>query len=72
MIGEGNWQQVLVFTRTKHGANHLAEQLNKDGITSAAIHGNKSRARVPVRWRISNPAIFACWWRPILPPVAGY
>lgn len=43
MIGEGNWQQVLVFTRTKHGANHLAEQLNKDGITAAAIHGNKSQ-----------------------------
>ncbi|APG17317.1 ATP-dependent RNA helicase RhlE [Kosakonia radicincitans DSM 16656] len=43
MIGQGNWQQVLVFTRTKHGANHLAEQLNKDGITSAAIHGNKSQ-----------------------------
>ena len=45
LIGEGNWQQVLVFTRTKHGANHLAEQLNKDGIRSAAIHGNKSGAR---------------------------
>lgn len=43
LIGEGNWQQVLVFTRTKHGANHLAEQLNKDGIRSAAIHGNKSQ-----------------------------
>ncbi|MGV3346322.1 ATP-dependent RNA helicase RhlE [Enterobacteriaceae bacterium LUAb1] len=43
MIGRGNWQQVLVFTRTKHGANHLAEQLNKDGITAAAIHGNKSQ-----------------------------
>lgn len=43
MIGRDNWQQVLVFTRTKHGANHLAEQLNKDGITSAAIHGNKSQ-----------------------------
>jgi len=43
MIGEGNWQQVLVFTRTKHGANHLAEQLQKDGITAAAIHGNKSQ-----------------------------
>ena len=42
-IGEGNWQQVLVFTRTKHGANKLAEQLAKDGITSAAIHGNKSQ-----------------------------
>jgi len=43
MIGEGDWKQVLVFTRTKHGANHLAEQLNKDGITAAAIHGNKSQ-----------------------------
>ncbi len=43
MIGEGDWRQVLVFTRTKHGANHLAEQLNKDGITAAAIHGNKSQ-----------------------------
>ncbi|EGT4354437.1 ATP-dependent RNA helicase RhlE [Cronobacter sakazakii] len=43
LIGDGNWQQVLVFTRTKHGANHLAEQLNKDGITAAAIHGNKSQ-----------------------------
>lgn len=42
-IGEGNWQQVLVFTRTKHGANKLSEQLGKDGITSAAIHGNKSQ-----------------------------
>jgi ATP-dependent RNA helicase RhlE len=34
---------VLVFTRTKHGANRLSEQLNTDGITSAAIHGNKSQ-----------------------------
>jgi ATP-dependent RNA helicase RhlE len=42
-IGEENWQQVLVFTRTKHGANKLAEQLGKDGIHSAAIHGNKSQ-----------------------------
>lgn len=42
-IGEENWQQVLVFTRTKHGANKLAEQLDRDGITSAAIHGNKSQ-----------------------------
>ncbi|MFT6287461.1 MAG: ATP-dependent RNA helicase RhlE [Alcanivorax sp.] len=42
-IGEEEWQQVLVFTRTKHAANKLAEQLDKDGITSAAIHGNKSQ-----------------------------
>ncbi|MDR0219711.1 MAG: ATP-dependent RNA helicase RhlE [Enterobacteriaceae bacterium] len=43
MIGSQNWQQVLVFTRTKHGANRLAEQLNKDGVAAAAIHGNKSQ-----------------------------
>lgn len=43
LIGSNNWQQVLVFTRTKHGANRLAEQLGTDGITAAAIHGNKSQ-----------------------------
>ena len=43
LIGSNNWQQVLVFTRTKHGANRLSEQLDKDGISSAAIHGNKSQ-----------------------------
>ncbi len=42
-IGKENWRQVLVFTRTKHGANRLAQQLNDDGIHSAAIHGNKSQ-----------------------------
>lgn len=42
-IGAGNWQQVLVFTRTKHGANRLAEQLSKDGLKSVAIHGDKSQ-----------------------------
>jgi len=43
LIKEGDWQQVLVFTRTKHGANKLMAQLEKDGITAAAIHGNKSQ-----------------------------
>ncbi len=43
LIGQGNWQQVLVFTRTKHGANRLSQQLERDGITAAAIHGNKSQ-----------------------------
>lgn len=43
LIKEKNWFQVLVFTRTKHGANRLAEQLVKDGIPSLAIHGNKSQ-----------------------------
>ena len=44
LIKEQNWFQVLVFTRTKHGANKLAEQLSKAGIPSLAIHGNKSQA----------------------------
>ena len=43
MIGSKNWQQVLVFTRTKHGANRLSQQLNRDGLVAAAIHGNKSQ-----------------------------
>ncbi len=43
LIGSNNWQQVLVFNRTKHGSNRLAEQLNKDGISASAIHGNKSQ-----------------------------
>ncbi|MCL5129910.1 MULTISPECIES: DEAD/DEAH box helicase [unclassified Algibacter] len=43
LISEGNWKQVLVFGRTKHGANKLCEKLDKAGITAAAIHGNKSQ-----------------------------
>ena len=43
LVGSNNWQQVLVFTRTKHGANRLSQQLNKDGISADAIHGNKSQ-----------------------------
>ncbi len=43
LIGSNNWQQVLVFTRTKHGANRLTKKLERDGIKAAAIHGNKSQ-----------------------------
>jgi ATP-dependent RNA helicase RhlE len=43
LVKTHNWQQVLVFTRTKHGANRLAQQLERDGIDSDAIHGNKSQ-----------------------------
>jgi ATP-dependent RNA helicase RhlE len=42
-IGAGNWRQVLVFTRTKHGADRLARQLGQDGLSAMAIHGNKSQ-----------------------------
>ena len=43
LIGSERWQQVLVFSRTKRGANRLAGQLVSDGINAAAIHGNKSQ-----------------------------
>jgi ATP-dependent RNA helicase RhlE len=44
LIKTNQWKQVLVFTRTKHGANKLVTQLDKDGITAMAIHGNKSQS----------------------------
>jgi ATP-dependent RNA helicase RhlE len=43
LIKENNWQQVLVFTKTKHGANKLTRHLEAEGLTAAAIHGNKSQ-----------------------------
>ena len=43
LISDGNWNQVLVFTRTKHGANNLCKKMVKAGIGAAAIHGNKSQ-----------------------------
>jgi ATP-dependent RNA helicase RhlE len=43
LIEEGNWNQVLVFTRTKHGANKLAKSLISKNISSDAIHGNKTQ-----------------------------
>lgn len=44
LISSQKWEQVLVFTRTKHGANRLSKQLTTDGITADAIHGNKSQS----------------------------
>ena len=43
LVQHHRWEQVLVFTRTKHGANRVAAKLGQDGITAAAIHGNKSQ-----------------------------
>jgi len=43
LIRSNDWQQVLVFSRTKHGANRVAERLTKEGLEAAAIHGNKSQ-----------------------------
>ncbi|MDC0957602.1 DEAD/DEAH box helicase [Flavobacteriaceae bacterium] len=43
LISEGNWKQVLVFNRTKHGANRLCKKMISAGISASAIHGNKSQ-----------------------------
>ena len=43
LINKGEWQQVLVFSRTKHGANRIATSLEKKNISATAIHGNKSQ-----------------------------
>ncbi len=43
LIKDGGWQQVLVFSKTKHGANRLSKKLDKAGISSSAIHGDKSQ-----------------------------
>lgn len=44
LVSTGNWGQTLVFTRTKHGADRLSRQLERDGISAAALHGNKSQS----------------------------
>jgi len=43
LIKDGNWEQILIFTRTKHGANRLCKKLDQAGIKSSAIHGNKTQ-----------------------------
>ncbi|MHA3960896.1 DEAD/DEAH box helicase [Synechococcus sp. LTW-G] len=43
LIASNDWQQVLVFSRTKHGANRVADRLSAEGMAAAAIHGNKSQ-----------------------------
>ncbi|WAR45573.1 DEAD/DEAH box helicase [Methylomonas rapida] len=60
LIGDGHWQQVLVFVRTKHGADRLCKQLIKDGIRCAALHGDKSQgARVRALDEFKNGDITA-------------
>ena len=57
LIKSGDWRQVLVFTRTKHGANRLAQQLEREGIQADAIHGNKSqnaRTRALARFKANE------------------
>jgi ATP-dependent RNA helicase RhlE len=58
LIKDGNWQQVLVFTRTKHGANKLCKKMIAKGIEAAAIHGNKSQgARTKALSGFKNGAV---------------
>ncbi|NOT84627.1 MAG: DEAD/DEAH box helicase [Methylococcaceae bacterium] len=60
LIGNGNWQQVLIFVRTKHGADRLAKQLALDGIKTAALHGDKSQgARVKALEMFKNGKVTA-------------
>lgn len=57
LIWEGRWEQVLIFTKTKHGANRLAEQLKLESIDAVAIHGNKSqgaRTRALANFKAGN------------------
>ncbi len=58
LIKQNDWQQVLVFSRTKHGANRIAKNLDAKGITAAAIHGNKSQgARTAALANFKNKSI---------------
>ncbi len=60
LIGNGNWRQVLVFVRTKHGADRLCKQLIRDGIRCAALHGDKSQgARIRALDDFKNGGITA-------------
>ncbi len=60
LIGDGHWQQVLVFVRTKHGADRLCKQLIKDGIRCVALHGDKSQgARVRALDEFKNGSVTA-------------
>lgn len=61
------WHQVLVFTRTKAGANRLVEHLGREGITAAAIHGNKSQSARTRALDDFKRGAFGHWWRPISP-----
>jgi ATP-dependent RNA helicase RhlE len=67
LITLGAWEQVLVFTRTKHGANRLAEYLEKHGLSATAT---RARTPAPRPWPTSRPTLCACWSPPISPHAA--
>ena len=66
LISEGNWQQVLIFTRTKHGANKLCKNLISANISAAAIHGNKSQGARTKALSGFKMEAFVCWLQRIL------
>ena len=63
--------RVIVFTRTKHGANQVAEHLSRTGVVAEAIHGNKSQNARQRALDMFRPARRGCWWRPTSPPAAS-
>jgi ATP-dependent RNA helicase RhlE len=71
LIKPGDWHQVLVFTRMKHGANRLAEYLCKHGITAMAIHGNKSQSARTKALAEFKAGDLRCWWPPTSPRAAS-
>ena len=66
LLGERTITRALVFTRTKHTANRVAEHLTRAGVGADAIHGNKSQGASGCGRSIaSSAASVECWWRPI-------
>ena len=63
LISENNWDQVLVFSRTKHGANKLVRLLNAKDLHAAAIHGNKSQGARTKALAEFKTGKFVYWWR---------
>ncbi len=63
LINDGNWHQVLVFTRTKHGANRLSQQLEGAESHQPRFTATRARARACVRSRTSRPTRSLRWWR---------
>jgi len=71
IINQHNWSQVLVFTRTKFGANNVADYLTKNGIKAWRCTATRARVHAPKRWPTSRVAIFAPWWPPTLQRAAS-
>ena len=68
VFADPDLSRVILFTRTKHRANRVAEQLEKMGVPAAAIHGNKSQAARQKALKGFGPATAASWWRQTSPP----